>query len=127
MQELHLYEYAVLRIVPRVEREEFINAGVVLYCGRKKFLQVRFEVNPLKLAAFGPALDVDELACYLSAFERICKGVKDSGTIGQLPVAERFRWLTATRSTVVQCSKVHPGMCSEPLEKVETLFRELVL
>src|SRR6478736_3670825 len=111
MQEQHLFEYAVIRIVPRVEREEFLNVGVVLYCAGLKFLDTIYLLDEKKLGVFGCIEDKDELAAYLNAFERICKGGKDSGPIGKLPIAERFRWLTATRSTVMQTSKVHSGFC----------------
>lgn len=127
MQDKHLYEYAVVRVVPHVEREEFINVGVVLYCGRKKFLQVRFQLNDAKVHALCAKTDVDNIRSYLDSFEKICKAAKDGGPIAQLPPAERFRWLTATRSTVVQCSKVHPGYCTDPEEKLERLFGQLVL
>ena len=127
MPDLHLYEYAVIRIVPRVEREEFLNTGVVLYCRSKKFLGVKYEVSASRLVALDPLADRECIKAYLSAFSQICQGAKGSGTIGCLPMADRFRWLTATRSTVVQASKVHPGLCADPSEKLEDLFRELVL
>lgn len=126
MQEQHLYEYAVLRIVPRVEREEFMNAGVVLYCARQKFLQVQYTVDHQRLAALCAKLDIADLETYLRAFEGICAGSKGSGTIGMLPIAERFRWLTATRSTVVQCSKVHPGFCNNAGDMLQHLYAQLV-
>ncbi|HSI90393.1 MAG TPA: DUF3037 domain-containing protein [Adhaeribacter sp.] len=127
MQEKHLFEYAVLRVMPRVEREEFINVGVILYCASQGFLQTVFHINETKLQTFSSELDLQEIQERLQAFERICQGGKEGGTIGQLPIASRFRWLTATRSTVVQTSKVHPGLCKEPKAKLEKLFAELVL
>ncbi len=126
MQEQHLFEYAIIRIVPQVEREEFLNTGVVLFCARKKFLDVRYTVNRPRIAAFAPQLDIDEIEAYLCAFARICGGGEDSGTIAQLPRAERFRWLTATRSTIVQSSKVHPGLCDEPALVLDRLFAAMV-
>ncbi len=126
MPEQHLFEYAVIRIVPQVEREEFLNVGVVLFCGRKKFLQAKILLDKPRLHAFSPKLDLEDIYCYLAAFDRICQGAKDSGAIGKLPPAERFRWLTATRSTVVQTSKVHPGLCDDPAEMVERLFEQMV-
>src|ERR1700743_1506703 len=107
MQEKHLFEYAVIRIVPQVEREEFLNAGILLYCARLKFLQVRFELSQPKLMAFCPQLDITEIDKYFSAIHSICAGDSSAGPIGRLPIAERFRWLTATRSTIMQTSKVH--------------------
>ena len=127
MQEKDLFEYAVLRVVPKVEREEFLNVGVVLYCPQKKFLQVMYYLNGERIKAFACELDIPEIGQYLQAFEKICAGTKDSGPIGKLPVAERFRWLTATRSTVVQTSKTHTGLCLDPKETLEKLYTQLVL
>lgn len=127
MPEKHLYEYAVLRVVPRVEREEFLNVGVILYCASRGFLQARFEVPEARLRAFaGAEMDVVELAERLRSFERICSGRKEGGPIGQLAVASRFRWLTATRSTIVQTSPVHPGLCEDPAETLARLYAQLV-
>lgn len=126
MHEQHLFEYAVIRAVPRVEREEFLNVGVVLYCASKKFLQVRYDNSLQRLAVLASPQELEEVACYLGSFEQICAGGKEGGTIGALPMAERFRWLTATRSTVVQASKVHPGFCADPAEKLDSLYTQLV-
>ena len=123
---MHLFEYAVLRVVPRVEREEFLNVGVIVYCRSLGFLQTRFEVPEARLRAFAPDLDQDEITTRLRAFERICGGRATGGTIGQLPIAERFRWLTATRSTVVQTSPVHPGRCIDAAETLDRLLAQLV-
>lgn len=123
----HLFEYAVVRIVPQVEREEFMNVGVVLYCAKQKFLQVKFKLDEDKLKAFNCEMDMEELNAYLDGFKRICVGGKDAGTIGQLPIAERFRWLTATRSTILQTSKVHPGFCDDAGEMLQKIFEQLVL
>ena len=123
---MHLFEYAVLRVVPRVEREEFLNVGVIVYCRSLGFLQTRFEVSEARLHAFAPTLDQEEITARLRAFERICQGRATGGTIGQLPIAERFRWLTATRSTVVQCSPVHPGLCADAAETLARLHAQLV-
>jgi len=127
MQEKLLFEYAVIRIVPRVEREEFLNVGVVLYCARQKFLRALFEIDVNKLSAFYSQLDIEEIKHYLNSFEQIAAGSEESGPIGKLGIAERFRWLTATRSTVLQTSKVHPGLCTEAGEMLEKLYCELVL
>ena len=123
---MHVFEYAVLRVVPRVEREEFLNVGVVLYCRGLGFLQVRWLLPETRLYAFAPALDQAEVAARLRAFEQICQGRTTGGVIGQLPVAERFRWLTATRSTVVQCSPLHPGRTADAAATLARLFAELV-
>lgn len=127
MQEKNLFEYAVLRVVPRVEREEFINVGVVVYCAKQKFLGVRFELNKEKLAAFCKETDLTVLEDNLDAFERICRGGSESGTIGKLDIASRFRWLTATRSTVVQTSRAHAGFCKDASETMQKLYAEMVL
>lgn len=126
MPEQTLFEYAVVRIVPKVEREEFFNVGVVLYCAKQKFLKALFMLDEERLRAFCKKADIDELKDYLNAFERICKGGNDAGPIGKLPIAERFRWLTATRSTVLQTSKVHPGLCTDAGEMLDKLFDQLV-
>lgn len=126
MQENHLFEYAVIRVVPRVEREEFLNAGIVLYCASQKFLKMLFDVNGDKLCSFCDKIDPDEVNKYLLAFEEICKGGDNAGPIGKLGIAERFRWLTATRSTIIQTSKVHPGFCKNPDETLSVLYDKLV-
>jgi len=126
MPERTLFEYAVIRVVPRVEREEFLNIGIVLYCAKQKFLQARYLIQEDRLRAFCSEIDIDELIQHLCSFERICNGQKDAGAIGQLEIASRFRWLTATRSTVVQASKVHPGFCIDAAETLDKLFEQLV-
>ena len=127
MPELHLFEYAVLRIVPRVEREEFLNAGVILYCEAEKFLEVKFILDTQKLWSLCSDIDIATLEANLKAFERICQGGAHSGAIGRLTLRERFRWLTATRSSVMQTSKAHPGFCADAHAKLEQLFIQLVL
>ena len=127
MPEKDLFEYAIVRIVPKVEREEFINVGVILYCAKQKFLQALFTINEERLRAFCTETDLDELKEHLDSYNNICKGTPGSGPIGQLDLASRFRWLTATRSTVVQSSKVHPGLSENPTETLQKLFAQLVL
>lgn len=126
MQEKHLFEYAVIRVVPRVEREEFLNVGVIVYCSAEGFLQTIFEISPERLKAFTCQVEIQELEERLTAFTQICKGGKEGGPIGMLPIASRFRWLTATRSTVVQTSPVHPGLCVNAQETLLRLFAQLV-
>ncbi|RTQ46863.1 DUF3037 domain-containing protein [Hymenobacter gummosus] len=127
MPDKHLFEYAVLRVVPRVEREEFLNVGVVLYCRDQGFLQCRYLLPEARLRAFaGDKLDLGELQARLHAFDKICRGRKEGGPIGQLGLAERFRWLTATRSTIVQTSAVHPGLCHDAAETLNRLHAQLV-
>jgi len=127
MQEKFLFEYAVIRVMPRVEREEFINVGIILFCAKQKFLKSIFALDETRMLAFSPKIDLAELKANLSAFERISIAAKGSGPIGQYDQASRFRWLTATRSTVVQCSKVHPGLCTDAAETLLRLHQELVL
>jgi len=127
MQDQHLFEYAVIRVVPRVEREEFINVGVILYCADKKFLQAIYTLDASRMKCFSTQPDMDELQEHLCMFEHICTGGSEGGPIALLDAASRFRWLTATRSTVVQCSKVHPGLCTDPMETLERLHAQLVL
>ena len=126
MQEKHLFEYAIIRLVPRVEREEFLNVGVIMYCADRQFLEAMFDINKERLCAFSDDLDTGELQQRLYAFDQICKGSHEGGAIGKLPIAARFRWLTATRSTIVQTSAVHPGLCGNPQETLEKLYAELV-
>ncbi|MDQ2658173.1 MAG: DUF3037 domain-containing protein [Bacteroidota bacterium] len=127
MQDKQLFEYAVIRVVPHVEREEFLNVGIVLLCASRKFLSAKIELKEDRLLALSNGLDLPELQEHIASFERICKGGSDSGPIGKLSIAERFRWLTSTRSTVLQTSKVHPGLCDDPGEMLEKLFNQLVL
>ena len=127
MQDKHLYEYAVIRIVPRVEREEFINAGIVLFCKREKFLKVKYQLNPQKIRMLCEECDIEQLEINFNSFQKICRGDKDGGPIAQMDVPSRFRWLTATRSSVIQTSKPHPGLCTNLERTLERLFHELVL
>jgi Protein of unknown function (DUF3037) len=127
MQEKELFEYAVIRIVPRVEREEFLNVGVVLFCAGQKFLQVLFIMDAEKLRALSYKIDIAEIRKHLCVFEQICAGDPAGGPISKLDIATRFRWLTATRSTIVQTSKVHPGFCSDAQQTLMKLYSDLVL
>jgi len=127
MQEVQLFEYAVVRVVPRVEREEFLNVGVILYCAQQRFLQTLFTLNKERLCCFSTGADMEEVREHLRAFERVSRGDVLAGPIGRLDIASRFRWLTATRSTVVQCSKVHPGLCADAGETLLQLHARLVL
>ena len=122
----HLFEYAVIRVVPRVEREEFINVGVVLFCKQQRYLKTAFYLPENRLLAICPAADIAEINAYLQAFEKISQGAKDGGAIARLDIPSRFRWLTATRSTVVQSSKIHPGFCEDLDLALERLFQQLV-
>jgi len=127
MQENRLFEYAVIRIVPRVEREEFLNIGVILYCKQQQFLQTLFTIDEERLSTFAGYLDMAALKEHLCAFEKICLGDTSAGEIAKLDMASRFRWLTAARSTIVQTSKVHPGLCTDAGETLTKLHKQLVL
>lgn len=122
----HLYEYAVIRVVPRVEREEFLNAGVILYCRDLRFLNCIVELDTRKLLSFSANACAEEVRTNLDSFSRICNGKLSGGPIAALDTASRFRWLTATRSTVIQSSKVHAGFCTEPEQTLSRLFQQLV-
>ena len=126
MQEQHSFEYAVLRVVPKVEREEFMNVGVILYCQSLSFLDALFTLDEPRLFALSPNIEMDEIRKHLAAFCNICKGGPEAGAIGKLDMGSRFRWLTATRSTVLQCSKVHPGLSSDPAATLKNLHSRLV-
>lgn len=127
MQDNHLFEYALIRLVPRVEREEFINVGVILYCRQKKYLECKIQLDEKKAIALNPEVDVNEIRENLQSIEKICRAEKDGGPIAKLDVASRFRWLTATRSTMIQSSRVHPGLCTDPDKLLEHLFETMVL
>ena len=127
MQGKHLFEYAVIRVLPRVEREEFINVGIILFSKRAKYISMMYKLDTKRINAFSTELDLDLLDETLKSFQKICMGHKDGGTIAQMDIPERFRWLTAVRSSCIQTSRPHPGF-SENLDKaLEKLFEELVL
>ena len=127
MQDKHVFEYAIIRVLPKVERGEFINIGVVLYCSAQRFLQVKYELNTNKLLSLFADVNIAEIEQILSAFDKICCGGKQGGDIGLLPLASRFRWLTAAKSTIIQTSAVHPGLTSNAAETLDRLFAQLVL
>lgn len=127
MSERTVYEYAVVRVVPRVEREEFVNVGVALYCKKQRFAAVRVFVDEHKLKSIDPNVDLELIQQHLESFQRICAGEKGAGKIAELDQTERFRWLTAKRSTLIQCSVTHPGLCVSAEETLQELFEKLVL
>lgn len=127
MQEKHLYEYAVIRVVPRVEREEFLNVGIILFCKRQKFIRVLFKINEGRLLALYSGLDIEQLRINLESFEKIGLGAKDGGPIARLEIPERFRWLTAVRSSVIQTSRPHPGLCTNLDDRLQKLLENYVL
>ena|SRR5687768_3755988 len=127
MQDKCLYEYAVIRVVPLVEREEFINVGIILFSKRQKFITVRYALNEEKLRMLCKDVDIEQVKQNLQSFEKIALGKKDGGPIAAMDLAERFRWLTAVRSSVIQTSRPHPGLCDDLEATVKRLFEELVM
>ncbi|KYG72161.1 DUF3037 family protein [Roseivirga ehrenbergii] len=127
MQEKHLYEYAMIRVVPVLEREEFLNVGVAVFSKRAKFIKVLWTINESKIALLSDELDIDQIRLNLQSFEKVALGDKECGPIAKLDITERFRWLTSTRSSALQVSKTHAGL-SDDLEKTaQRLFENLVL
>jgi len=120
------FEYALLRVVPRVERGEFVNAGVVLYCQEKRFLDATFHLDPERLRALDPRVDLAAVRAHLEAARRVCAGGPGAGPIGLLPPVQRFGWLVAPRSTVVQPGPVHTGLAEDPGEALDRLLRTMV-
>jgi Protein of unknown function (DUF3037) len=120
------YDYAVIRVVPRVDREEFLNVGVIISCPAKDFLEARIELDEARLLAFDPTLDVEAIRNTLASIPRICAGGPDAGPIGQLSQRERFHWLVAPRSTIIQTSRVHTGRCTDPDPVSERLLDRMV-
>jgi hypothetical protein len=120
------FDYATVRIVPCVERDEFFNAGVILFCPERKYLNARIYLNREKLAAFDPTLDDQDIQRRLDAIVKVCAGDASAGPIGRLPQSARFHWLIAPRSTVVQISPAHSGICEEPQTVLDRLFEEQV-
>lgn len=127
MQGKHLYEYAVIRVLPRVEREEFINVGIIMFSKRAKYIRARYRLDENKLRLFSTELDMDSLYANLNVFDKICSGNKEGGNIAELDIPERFRWLTAVRSTSIQTSRPHTGFSSDLDKTFDDLFEELVL
>ena len=121
-----VYEYAIIRVVPKVEREEFLNVGVILFSKRAKYLDLRYELNESRLSCFSSELDLEQVREHLRGWEMVCRGGAEGGAIGQLKMAVRFRWLVANRSTIIQSSRVHPGLCTDPAAVLVDLYRRYV-
>lgn len=126
MRTLCSYDYAIVRVVPRVEREEFINAGIILSCPEKDQLIGRIELDVPRLLALHPTIDIESLQHNLASIPLICRGGEGSGPIGKLTQRERFHWLVAPRSTIIQISPVHTGRCSDAASAVEHLLNTMV-
>lgn len=127
MMQPQVYEYAVIRVVPKVEREEFLNVGVILFCKHLNYIGIRYHIDADRLTAFAPGIDIIQIESNLASFEKIARGAEDGGPIAKEDIASRFRWLTAVRSSIIQTSRPHPGMCNEPEKALEKLFGEMVL
>lgn len=126
MPALSSFDYAIIRVVPRVERGECLNAGVILFCRARRFLAAAIDLDAARLAALAPDLDTRLAQRHLDTFPLICAGDPGSGPIGQLTQAERFHWLVAPRSTIIQSSPVHCGLCAEPSATLRRLLDSLV-
>lgn len=120
------YDYAIIRVIPKVEREEFINVGVVVSCATQKFLEARIELNEQRLLAIDPTLDLETIRTHLAAIPILCAGGEAAGPIGQLPQRERFHWIVAPRSTMIQTSRVHTGICTNLPALIERLLDTMV-
>jgi hypothetical protein len=120
------FDYAVIRVVPRVEREEFINAGVILFCRSRRFLGARIALDRQRLATFDPRLDPEDVERHLALIPLICAGGPGAGPIGQLPLADRFHWLVSPRSSIIQTSPVHTGLCTDPATMLDHLLETMV-
>ena len=127
MPALSSFDYAIVRVMPRVERGELVNAGVILFCLERDFLQARIDVNEPRLRALWPGTDLELVRQHLEAIPRICAGTPDGGPIARLSLRERFHWLVSPRSTMIQVSPVHAGLCEQPERELDELFRQMVL
>ncbi len=127
MQNRVTYEFAVIRLVPKVEREEFLNIGVIVFSKKKKYLGIKYHIDERRITSFSDEVDINMIRKYLEAWELVCRGDSNAGRIGQLELASRFRWLVASRSTIIQSSKMHPGLCSDPEKVLHDIFNRYVL
>lgn len=127
MQGKHLYEYAVIRIVPRVEREEFINTGIILFSKHARYIRLKYHIDEKKLNCFAGEYDAGLIRETLHSFEKIALGKKEGGAIALFDIPERFRWLTAVRSSCIQTSRPHSGFSDDLDKTLERLFAEMVL
>jgi hypothetical protein len=122
----HVFDYAVVRVVPRVDRGEFVNAGVILFSSTAAYLQSKIELDRARLTALAPDVDVAAVESYLDVIPRVCAGGGEAGSIGQLPQRARFHWLVAPRSTIIQTSPVHSGVHEDLDAALAGLFVKLV-
>lgn len=127
MHDRALYEYAVVRLVPRIEREEFINIGVLFYCRKQRYAALLYHLDEQRCRCLSNDLDISQITGHLDSIQAICDGLPEGGDLARLDQTERFRWLTANRSTLIQCSAVHPGLCEDAETAHRELFDRLVL
>ena len=127
MSEEHSYDYTIIRVVPRVERGELVNVGVILSCPAVEFLDARIELDEERLRALDGTLDIEDVRAHLATIPAICAGGPGAGPIGELPQRNRFHWLVAPRSTIIQPSPVHTGRTKDPAACLEHLMETLVL
>jgi Protein of unknown function (DUF3037) len=120
------FQYAIVRVVPRVERGECLNAGVVLFCRTRRFLEARIALDEERLRALDPDADLEAIRAHLGAFARVAAGDPQAGPMAELPASERFHWLVAPASTMIQCSPVHTGLADDPAAELEKLVARLV-
>jgi hypothetical protein len=120
------YDYAIVRLVPRVERGETINVGIILSCPERDYLEARIELDAARIHALDAGFDLETARAHLAAIPRICRGGPEAGPLGALPARARFHWLVAPRSTVIQLSPVHTGRTGDPAEALERLLDALV-
>ena len=121
------YDYAIIRVVPFVERGECINVGIILFCRTRRFLGMLTRLDQQRLSILAPQLDLSAVQQQLEHLEKICYGKKESGPLGELSLSERFHWLVSPRSTIIQTSPVHSGICNDPAAELQKLLRKLVL
>ena len=120
------FDYTIVRVVPRVEREEFVNVGVILFCKAKRFLEAKIDLDLGRVAALSPQADLVAIAERLEVIPQICSGEAMIDAVHDWPQSERFKWLAAPKSTIIQTSPAHRGLCSDPAERLESLYRLFV-
>ncbi len=126
MNNNYFYDYAIIRLVPNVEREEFVNVGVIVSCEEKNYLNARIELDEQRIKILAPGFDIETAKTHLNIIPAICAGDADAGPIGQLTLRKRFHWLTSPRSTIIQTSPVHSGYCNDPDTVLDHLFETMV-
>lgn len=127
MPAISSYDYAIIRVVPYVERGECLNVGVILFCRTRRFLGMLVHFDAPRLLAVAPRLDIESVQYHLSTFSLICSGAQEAGPIAQLTPSERFHWLVSPRSTIIQTSPVHSGLCTDPEAALQHLLKKMVL